>query len=201
MIQYIISYLSYITAILIAFAYGKLTGVIVRFPIKAVIFLPLSCPFTSAALGFEVMAAYMDKEYDMNVYDIYHICAGMMICIEFIYKILKGTFVFSMINIYDCIPIIFIILTVFTRGLSDTLAMIVYAMSCLIHYINPLYIIMGFLLGHVIQIIIQYIYCKRKNIKYKEKPALPFLPALYVGSSMAIFAGINTMYINTGGII
>ena len=185
--EYIFSYVAYILCLIVAYIFGKKTGIFKHFPVVSLLCIPTNSIMLMSSLAFCVIAAYMDKENDMEVYDIYHIAPIVCLIIGIIYKIInKQLDTMALHSIYTYIPLIFTILTVKTRGFADTLAMTVYALLGIYLEIDALYIILGYFIGYLIQFIIQCIYCKKEKIPFRDKPKRAFLPALYIGNSITI---------------
>ena len=194
--NYFIGYLIYIGCVLISYIFGKRTGVFKKFPVLALICIPTDNFILMASLGFCVIAAYMDIEDNMNVYDIYHIIPVIIISGGIIYKVInKNFYIRETLSFYNLVPIIFTILTITTRGFADTLALLVYSLLGIYLKIDALYIIMGFTLSYFIQFIKQCIICKKKDISLKNKEPNAFLPSLYIGNSIVIISS----YLSTRG--
>lgn len=184
-INSLVNYVIYIISALIGF---YILGRYVNRNIftKIPIYLLIATPFTNSWLlsiffGLEVNAAYCDDKNDCDVYDIWHIITAIAIIIYAIINFDPGT-----ITITDLIPIIFVILTITTRGFSDTIFMLLFAIVCLLIRIDYIWVIISFFIGYLLQVIIQINYCKENKIELKKHPMLPFLPALYVGCNIGV---------------
>lgn len=187
--KYFIGYLIYAGCVLISYTFGKRTGVFKKFPVLALICIPTDNFILMASLGFCVIAAYMDIEDNMNVYDIYHIIPIIVIFSGIVYKVInKNFYIRDIFNFYNLVPVIFVIFTVTTRGFADTLALLVYSLLGIYLKLDALYIIMGFTLSYFIQFIKQCIICKKKGISLKNKEPSAFLPSLYIGNSIIIIS-------------
>lgn len=145
------------------------------------------------------LTASEDDIKSLYVYDYYSYLPGIIILIAIISKFCTyGSYPFGDI-IFALIPILFCILTVFTRGLADTFMMLTFGLYGF--YINnPFVIILGYMIAYIWQFCFQLIMCKRLHIKYKERRdknglRLPFMPALSIGFILA-FVLQNAVFIS-----
>lgn len=192
MITVLLCYATYAILVTIFYKYARMAGDLKRFSAFLLICIPTDSVILSILFAGEMMAAYMDKENDMDVYDLFHIVPIAAIIGGIVYKVINGYEIQYIINIYNLIPIIFTLITIKARGLSDTFAMIAYSLYGIYAGVDTFYIILGFFIGHVLQFINQTIYCRKKSILFKDKPMMPFLPSLYIGFVIII---VITTYI------
>ncbi|MCR5431049.1 MAG: hypothetical protein K6E95_00660 [Lachnospiraceae bacterium] len=99
---------------------------------------------------------------------------GTVVCII---QIFSGRFVLPADLIFELLPLIFTIATFKTRGFADTVLMTGYCLYGLC-YGNPLTVMIGFLIGYMIQSVVHvrtYIKTRKKGLKF------PFIPALFLG--------------------
>ena len=133
--------------------------------------------------GFETVAFIYDIKY-MEVNDFNHYVPMFAILCMFLLKLTDG---YKLpVGLYYYIPILFVLLTIRTRGFSDTLALFVYTLYGIIAGQDALVIIVSILIGYTIQILIAFIESRVRHEKFNEKKPRPFLPALYVGSLFMI---------------
>lgn len=181
--EYIMCYFVYLSVIIIGFVYGKKMGAFkCKFPLILLLTFPTKNIILAIILGCEAIAAYMDIKNNMDVFDMYHYTAYMAIVIGIIVTVTNEGFIFfSYIRLYDLLPLIFVLITVKTRGFSDTLAMVAYCTYALYTKTDALFVLIAIFASYLLQILIQIIHCKKIHIKFKKHEHLPFLPALYIG--------------------
>ena len=130
--------------------------------------------------AFESVALIYDLKY-MEINDFNHVIPFLILSVCLIRKIITAEFAFS---IDMLLPLAFVFLTIRTRGVSDTLALIVYCLYGIIADKGALTTLLAILIGYGIQITALLIDSVRKRISVRESESIrrPFLPALFMGS-------------------
>ena len=141
--------------------------------------------------------AVFEDEVEYEVYDIFHISIGVLLIGQIFVKLMNGDYKYLLLGdlwvfdlIYFFIPLIFVISSIKTRGMADSLYMVNIWLYGVFLGIDTVLVLGVYLLGYVLGIIrkICVFYPQYKSIigALKETQHLPFLWTLYI-SSMVIY--------------
>ena len=81
----------------------------------------------------------------------------------------------------DAICFAFLIITIKMRGSADTIGFILWTVYFCFKGTDPAYILLSYLICYLLQGIIQIIFCFINKTSWKDKPYLPFFPAITLG--------------------
>ena len=130
------------------------------------------------------LVASEDDIKSLMVYDYYSFIPALAIIIGII--IIRPHF-----EIWNLVPVVFCILSIYTRGRADTFMMIIFGLYGI--YINdPFAVLLGYTMAYIWQLLFQLVMCGKHHIRYKERRKmdgfrLPFMPALSIGFMLGFY--------------